>query len=103
MKTKIKKSTAIVNNYSIDKCIFVYFSHSEAIDESIPINQWSVDQVCKWLVEIGLGIYCQTFQENEIIGEHLLDLSRDDLKDLGINKVGHLKTLQQKLEQERNK
>jgi hypothetical protein len=76
---------------------------NEAIDESIPINQWSVDQVCKWLVEIGLGIYCQTFQENEIIGEHLLDLSRDDLKDLGINKVGHLKTLQQKLEQERNK
>ena len=42
-------------------------------------------------------MYSNAFHSNEICGEHLIDLSRDDLKDLGITKVGHIKTLKQKL------
>ena len=61
------------------------------------ISTWSVDKVCSWLTEIGLEIYSDAFHSNEICGEHLIDLSRDDLKDLGITKVGHIKTLKQKL------
>lgn len=73
----------------------LFFHYSE---DEIPVSLWSVDQVCSWLKDIGLGIYCQTFQSNEIVGEHLIDLTRDDLKDLGITKVGHIKTLRQKLD-----
>lgn len=69
----------------------------------LSVESWSVDEVCNWLVDIGLGSYCHIFQENEIIGEHLGDLSRDDLKDLGITKIGHLKTFQQKLDQALNR
>ena len=47
---------------------------------------------------MGLDTHIDTFRENEIVGEHLRDLSRDDLKDLGICKVGHIKTFKQKLE-----
>ena len=47
---------------------------------------------------MGLDTHIDTFRENEIVGEHLRDLSRDDLKDLGISKVGHIKTFKQKLE-----
>ena len=60
---------------------------------------WSVDDVCIWLKEIGLGMHVQIFKDNEILGEHLSDLSKDDLKDLGICKIGHIKTFKQKLEQ----
>ena len=66
------------------------------------MKAWSVDDVCNWLSDIGLESYCQIFQDNEIIGEHLLDLSRDDLKDLGVTKIGHIKTLTQKLQQLQN-
>lgn len=66
-------------------------------DSSAPVSSWSVDRVCSWLTEIGLEMHTDTFRSNEIYGEHLIDLSRDDLKDLGITKVGHIKTLRQKL------
>ena len=47
--------------------------------------------------EVGLEAHIPTFRENEILGEHLRDLTRDDLKDLGISKIGHIKTFTQKL------
>uniref|UniRef100_A0A1X7UNN6 SH3 and multiple ankyrin repeat domains protein 3 n=1 Tax=Amphimedon queenslandica TaxID=400682 RepID=A0A1X7UNN6_AMPQE len=73
--------------------------HNTAAEEnsSAPVSSWSVDRVCSWLTEIGLEMHTDTFRSNEIYGEHLIDLSRDDLKDLGITKVGHIKTLRQKL------
>lgn len=75
------------------------YSLSEEGLPSEPVTDWSVDKVCDWLTEIGLEAYCQTFRDNEIVGEHLVDLSRDDIKDLGINKIGHIKTLLQKLQE----
>ena len=74
-----------------------------AANSEVPVKLWSVDKVCDWLTEIGLSTYCQTFRDNEIVGEHLIDLSRDDLKDLGITKIGHIKTLTQKLQHELQK
>lgn len=66
--------------------------------DSKPLDSWSVDDVCQWLTEVGLDSHIPTFRDNEIIGEHLRDLSREDLKDLGISKIGHIKTFKQKLE-----
>ena len=63
-----------------------------------PLDSWTLDNVCDWLAEVGLHAHIDTFKENEILGEHLRDLTRDDLKDLGISKIGHIKTFKQKLE-----
>ena len=53
----------------------------------------------EWLKDIGLGEHAESFAENEIVGEHLLDLSKDDLKELGVKKLGHQKTFNSKLSQ----
>ena len=40
----------------------------------------------------------ETFKDNEIIGEHLMDMTKDDLKELGIRKIGHRKTITSKIQ-----
>ena len=65
----------------------------------MPIEEWGISEVCEWLKEIGLGEHCEMFEENEIMGEHLADLSKDELKELGIKKLGHMKTFTSKLSQ----
>ena len=56
-----------------------------------PMPEWEVEEVCGWLEEIGLGEYRPQFRENEILGEHLLELTKDELAELGIKKIGHKK------------
>ena len=70
---------------------------ANATYSSKPVEEWEVEDVCEWLKEIGLGEYAESFEENEIVGEILKDLSKDDLKDLGIKKIGHQKKLNLKL------
>lgn len=53
--------------------------------------EWNVDDVCEWLEKIGLGEHCVQFRENEILGEHLLEITKEDLTDLGVKKIGHKK------------
>ena len=65
---------------------------------SKPVEMWDMDEVSCWLTDIGLGVYADIFRENEIVGEHLAQLTREDIKDLGITKIGHLKTFRQRLE-----
>ncbi len=45
--------------------------------------------IAEWLASIGLGEYAQRFVENAIDLSVVLDLTEQDLKDLGIQKVGH--------------
>ena len=71
---------------------------SDIVDEVKPVQLWEVEDVSNWLTSIGLGVYSDTFKENEIVGEHLAQLTREDIKDLGITKIGHLKTFRQKLD-----
>ena len=63
----------------------------------MPIGEWDTTEVCEWLRDVGLGEHCGMFEENEIMGEHLADLSKDELKELGIKKLGHQKTFASKL------
>ena len=55
--------------------------------------EWSCDEVCSWLEHLSLGQYKDTFVSNEIEGKHLPELSKDELKELGVTKLGHRMTL----------
>eukprot|EP01052_Picozoa_sp_SAG31_P040827 SAG31_NODE_6018_length_2209_cov_1.239810_3_plen_281_part_01 len=48
-------------------------------------KDWTVEEVGRWLIEIGLGVHRRVFAEQEIDGRLLLLLTTEDLKtDLGI-------------------
>lgn len=56
-------------------------------------NAWTVTQVSSWLEGLGFPEYVEQFHENEIEGKHLLDLEKDDLKELGVTILGHRMSL----------
>ena len=58
-----------------------------------PFMEWSCAEVCSWLEHLSLGQYKETFVSNEIEGKHLPELSKDELKELGVTKLGHRMTL----------
>lgn len=59
------------------------------------VSNWGVAEVTTWLETMQLGEYVETFTRNDIRGKELLTLTRRDLKELGIVKVGHVKRLLQ--------
>ena len=59
------------------------------------VSAWGVSEVTTWLESMQMGEYVETFSRNDIRGKELLTLTRRDLKELGITKVGHVKRIQQ--------
>ena len=57
-----------------------------------------MDDVSRWLVEIGLGQYAQLFSDNAVDHEVLLELTEEDLTGLGIV-LGHRKKILKAIEQ----
>lgn len=57
------------------------------------LPQWSVAEVSAWLKELGMEMYIDAFKDNEISGEHLPDLGKDELIELGVKRVGHRMTI----------
>src|SRR5215472_17539077 len=56
------------------------------------VGEANVD-IAAWLHGLGLQQYEQTFRENAIDAAVLPDLTAEDLKDLGVNLVGHRRKL----------
>ncbi|XP_063546326.1 diacylglycerol kinase eta isoform X2 [Cydia strobilella] len=56
---------------------------------------WGMKEVQAWLECLQLGEYCDVFAKHDVTGRELLSLSRRDLRDLGITKVGHVKRILQ--------
>jgi SH3/ankyrin repeat-containing protein len=54
---------------------------------------WQPGQVSEWLSHIGFAEYSDVWEENDIHGEHLLGLDKDDLRELGVTALGHRKTI----------
>ncbi|KAI0216303.1 ATP binding [Massospora cicadina] len=54
----------------------------------VPIQRWSVNQVCYWLREVHLEAHTDTFRRNDVNGEVLLELNHQLLKQLGVHTVG---------------
>jgi hypothetical protein len=50
-------------------------------------------EITNWLRGLGLEQYASPFHDNAIDAEVLRELTADDLKDLGVNLVGHRRKL----------
>ena len=59
-----------------------------------PVLDWNSDDVCNWLDSIKMSQYKETFRENDIQGLHLPDLTKSELKELGVKSLGHRMTLE---------
>lgn len=57
------------------------------------VSNWSTVEVGIWLESIQLGEYIEVFVNNDIRGKELLNLSRRDLKEIGMTKIGHIKRI----------
>ncbi|XP_077578197.1 diacylglycerol kinase delta [Stigmatopora nigra] len=62
---------------------------------ALPVQQWGTDEVGAWLDFLCLSEYKDVFGRHDVRGSELLHLERRDLKDLGVNKVGHVKRILQ--------
>jgi mitogen-activated protein kinase kinase kinase len=52
------------------------------------VKNWTEDQVCEYLRTVKCGEYEKLFRKNHINGENLLEMDKDVLKEMGIDKVG---------------
>ncbi|XP_038073650.1 protein shank-like isoform X2 [Patiria miniata] len=58
-----------------------------------PLLEWTAQDVGLWLTSLNLSEHRPSFEENEIAGEHLSALTKDDLQELGVGRMGHRLTI----------
>lgn len=61
------------------------FSDSDGPDS---VRRWGEERVCEYLRSVKCGDYEKIFRKNHINGENLLEMDKEVLKDMGIDKVG---------------
>jgi mitogen-activated protein kinase kinase kinase len=61
------------------------FSEADGPD---PVKNWDEDKVCEYLRSVKCGEYEKIFRRNHINGENLLEMDKNVLKEMGIDKVG---------------
>lgn len=61
------------------------FSEGDGQDS---VKNWDEDQVCDYLRSVKCGDYERVFRKNHINGENLLEMDKEVLKEIGIDKVG---------------
>ncbi|KAF4974904.1 hypothetical protein FZEAL_8234 [Fusarium zealandicum] len=57
-------------------------------DPSDSVKNWDEDKVCEYLRTVKCGDYEKVFRKNHINGENLLEMDKDVLKEMGVEKVG---------------
>ncbi|KAL9605722.1 MAG: hypothetical protein Q9179_001105, partial [Wetmoreana sp. 5 TL-2023] len=68
-------------------------SNGEKPSPTDSIIQWSTRQCADFVSSLGLPQYCDKFIENEIVGEALIALKHEELKEMNIISVGHRLTI----------
>lgn len=71
------------------------FGHIDG-DKLSPVNsilKWTAGQCADYVSSLGLPQYCEKFLENEIVGEALIALRHEELKEMAIMSVGHRLTI----------
>lgn len=71
---------------------FTHSADSYASPKGI-ITSWTPEQVADWISSLGLGQYARTFLEENVDGDALIALQHAELKEMGINSVGHRLTV----------
>ncbi|ORY59236.1 uncharacterized protein BCR38DRAFT_412939 [Pseudomassariella vexata] len=61
---------------------------SDDVDGPDAVKNWSEDRVCDYLRSVKCGEYEKLFRKNHINGENLLEMDKEVLKEMGIDKVG---------------
>ena len=61
------------------------FSDADGPDS---VKNWDEDKVCEYLRSVKCGEYEKIFRKNHINGENLLEMDKEVLKEMGIEKVG---------------
>ncbi|KAK3374998.1 protein kinase regulator Ste50 [Podospora didyma] len=69
-----------------------YHSSADRLPETI-ISEWTAEECADFIATIGVQQYSDRFIENGIVGEVLVALQHDDLKQMGITSVGHRLTI----------
>ncbi|EEU43263.1 uncharacterized protein NECHADRAFT_95571 [Fusarium vanettenii 77-13-4] len=57
-------------------------------DPSESVKNWDEDKVCEYLRSVKCGDYEKIFRKNHINGENLLEMDKEVLKEMGVEKVG---------------
>ncbi|KAG6006767.1 hypothetical protein E4U43_000408 [Claviceps pusilla] len=57
-------------------------------DESDSVRHWDEERVCEYLRTVKCGDYEMIFRQNHINGDNLLEMDKEVLKEMGIDKVG---------------
>jgi len=58
------------------------------VDGPGSVKNWDEDKVCEYLRSVKCGDYERVFRKNHINGENLLEMDKEVLKEMGIDKVG---------------
>ncbi|KAL8650028.1 MAG: hypothetical protein Q9210_004060, partial [Variospora velana] len=68
-------------------------SNGDKLSPTDSIIQWTTGQCADFVSSLGLSQYCDKFMENEIVGEALIALKHEELKEMNIVSVGHRLTI----------
>ncbi|XP_065892529.1 uncharacterized protein [Dysidea avara] len=66
---------------------------SSITETDIDAEYWSVDQVCEWLDQVGLGYYVTIFQEYQIDGSALCSLDMQTFAEMGVDSAEDRETI----------
>merc|ERR1712226_842467 len=80
-------------------------NESNTIDKKIhqwstnPVEEWAKEQVCQWLLALGMESYITLFMDKTITGAALLNLDSSGLKDLGIKNKDDREKIKKKIKE----
>jgi hypothetical protein len=63
-------------------------SEFDDVDGPDSVKNWDEDRVCEYLRSVKCGEYEKVFRKNHINGENLLEIDKEVLKEMGVDKVG---------------
>ncbi|KAG5890937.1 hypothetical protein JTB14_019875 [Gonioctena quinquepunctata] len=78
-------SWATATDLSLSSCSIASDKRNTHFWQSVPILDWNKDQVCQWLLAIGMEQHVSKFAELQVNGSALLLLTSADFKILGIS------------------
>ncbi|KAI9835028.1 MAG: Adaptor for signal transduction, partial [Thelocarpon superellum] len=70
-----------------------YGYHGDDQMPRTPITEWTAAECADYVASLGLSQYSDAFLENEIVGEALVALKHEELKEMGMASVGHRLTV----------